>query len=191
MKLQRSTGILLGVAIALVATVTLIETQNGDQNESGRTLYDFAEADVSEFRIERENTTLAFSNINNTWYIDEPESGPAEPSAIAFLLNILTSTPITETLTVKPDDLATFGLDAPTATIELTTFDQVEHNLTVGDADFSNTSLYVMKPKNETDNQSIEVHLISSDLENGLTRPTNEWILDDEENIDTSSDTSQ
>lgn len=180
MKLQRSTGVLIGVAIALVTTVTLIETQKGSQTNSDNTLYDFAEADVDAFTIELDDSTLAFSKTDDTWQMTQPDSAEADPSSVAFLLNILTSSTIKETITTTPDQIDTYGLEDPIATVKLDVYD-TNHTLKVGDEDFSGTALYVMATGDDANTESVDVHLISNDLENGLDRPLEDWKVKEEE----------
>lgn len=181
MKLQRSTGILLGVAIALAATVTIIETRKGTQSSDSKTLYGFTEADVSSFAINLDGSRLAFAKTDDdTWQMTEPESAPADPSAIAFLLNIITSDTVKETVTVNPNQLDTYGLDDPTAIVDLMVNEE-NHTLTVGDEDFSETSLYVMTEPAIAAADSVDIYLIPSRLESGLERPQDEWLLADAE----------
>ena len=171
MKLQRSTGILLGVAIALAATVTIIETRKGTQSSDSKTLYGFTEADVSSFAINLDGSRLAFAKTDDdTWQMTEPESAPADPSAIAFLLNIITSDTVKETVTVNPNQLDTYGLDDPTAIVDLMVNEE-NHTLTIGDEDFSETSLYVMTESAVAAADSVDIYLIPSRLESGLERP--------------------
>ena len=178
MKLQRSTGFLMGVAIVLVATVTLLETQKGNQTDIGSTLYDFSEADVGAFTIELEDNILAFSKTNDTWQMTKPESAEAEPSSVAFLLNILTSSTIKETITTTPDQIETYGLDDPIATVKLDVYD-ANYTLKVGDPDFSGTALYVMTTGDSQNTESVDIHLISNELENGLDRPLEDWKIEE------------
>lgn len=181
MKLQRSTGILLGVAIALAATVTIVETRKGTQANDSETLYGFTEADVSSFSIELEERRLAFAKTDgDTWQMTEPESAPADPSAIAFLLNIITSDTVKETITANLNQLDTYGLDDPTAIVELMVNEE-NHTLTVGDEDFSGTSLYVMTELALSAADSVDIYLIPNRLETGLERPQDEWLLSDSE----------
>ena len=181
MKLQRSTGILLGVAIALAATVTIIETRKGTQSSDSKTLYGFTESDVSSFAINLDGSRLAFAKSDDdTWQMTEPESAPADPSAIAFLLNIITSDTVKETVTVNPNQLDTYGLDDPTAIVDLIVNEE-NHTLTVGDEDFSETSLYVMTEPAVAAADSVDIYLIPSRLESGLERPQDEWLLADAE----------
>ncbi|MEO0353131.1 MAG: DUF4340 domain-containing protein [Cyanobacteria bacterium P01_A01_bin.15] len=181
MKLQRSTGILLGVAIALVATITIFETQKVSQSSEGETLYRFTEADVSSFTLERDNETLSFIKTDNTWEMTKPEKATAAPSSVTFLLNIITSDTIQETITTTPDQLGNYGLDKPVATINLNV-DEQNHTLKIGDEDFSSTSFYAMTIDNTSETDSVDIYLIPKGIENGFERPIKEWIIDNEAN---------
>lgn len=180
MKLQRSTGILLGVAIALSTTVIIAETQKNNTNQGSKTLYDFVEADVISFKVELDDNIITFNKEDDTWTMTAPESAPADPSSVAFLLNLLTSSAIEETISTTPDELSTYGLEDPIATVELTTSNQEDHTLLVGDQNFNNTSLYVVRSEDKDDSQTVNIHLVSKDLENGLERPLQDWLLNEE-----------
>ena len=178
-KIQRSTGILLGVAISLTATIAIVETQRSQQSNGGDTLFDFAEADVSAFIVERDGETLAFTKIDNSWQMTEPEETLADPSSVAFLLNIITNDTVSETLTISSNELATYGLETPKAMVSLSV-DGKDHILTVGDADFSGTSLYVMTASDVTESEPVKVLLIPQGIENGIERPVDDWIAKSE-----------
>ena len=184
MKIQRSTGFLLGVAIALTAAVAIFETQKGRESSGGETLFDFAESDVSALTVEREDTTLAFTKIDNSWQMTEPEETPADPSSVAFLLNIITNDTIQETLTTSSDQLDTYGLEDPKATVNLTVDDE-DYTLAIGDEDFSGTSLYAMTTHDVTETDPVEVFLIPQGIENGIERPVNDWIAKSDDEPDT------
>ena len=190
MKLQRSTGILLGVAIALVATVAVIETSKNTQTDSGDTLYDFAEADVDVLTINRDDVTLSFTKTDDVWQMTEPENVPADPSAIAFLLNIITTDPIQETIAASPEQLADYGLSEPTATVDMATAEE-SYTLSVGDEDFSGTALYTTTATDTADSESLDVYLIPKALSTGLERPVEGWILSEEENVSEPADEDQ
>lgn len=184
MKLQRSTGVLLGVAIALVATVAIIETTQKNRPQSGDALYNFAESDVDAFTITRQDTTLAFEKTDDTWQMTEPEAAPAEPSAIAFLLNIITTDPIKETVVVNADRLDDYGLEDPRATIELTVADMT-YSLALGDEDFSGSSLYVMTTDIAPESKTGELYLMPKTLQSGIGRRVDEWIATEVEENET------
>ncbi len=190
MKLQRSTGILLGVAIASVATVAIVETTKTNRPSQGDTLYNFSENEVSAFTIKREGTTLAFTKTDDTWQMTTPETAPADPSSVAFLLNIITTDTIKESIKATPEQLSDYGLENSTAVVELTV-NEDKHTLAVGDEDFSGTSLYVLKTDAEqpvSDSDSVELYLIPKELENGIERPIDEWLLSDENDAPADND---
>ncbi|MBT9311137.1 DUF4340 domain-containing protein [Leptothoe kymatousa] len=185
MKLQRSTGVLLGVAIALVATVAIIETTKKNRPEKGQPLYAFAEEDVDAFTITRSDTTLAFEKTDGTWQMTAPEDAPADPSAIAFFLNIITTDPITETILATTAQLDDYGLDAPRATVEMTVFEE-SHTLALGDEDFSGSSMYVMTTEITPETEPGELYLMPNSLRSGIGRRIDQWIAaeDSEEAVE-------
>ncbi|MEM7064985.1 MAG: DUF4340 domain-containing protein [Cyanobacteria bacterium P01_B01_bin.77] len=191
MKFKRSTIGLLGAAIALVAAVAIFETTKNTQPESGDALYEFTEGDVTRFSIDREETPLAFAKTDDTWQMTEPQDVPADPSSIAFLLNIITSDTITETITAKADQLDDYGLEDPSAIVNMTVGEE-EYILAVGDEDFSGTSLYTMTVDEPADTEaSVDVYLMPNSLTTGLERPTEEWILQSEEGEDAAEEEPQ
>ncbi|MEM6253507.1 MAG: DUF4340 domain-containing protein [Cyanobacteria bacterium P01_D01_bin.156] len=179
MRLQRSTGVLLGVAIALVATVAIIETTKQNRPEKGDTLYSFTEADVDAFTINRTDTTLSFEKTDDTWQMLEPEDAPADPSSIAFLLNIITTDPIKETIVASAEQLDEYGLGDPRATVDISVADE-NYTLALGDEDFSGTSLYVMTTEATAESESGELYLMPKALQSGIGRRIDEWIASED-----------
>ncbi|MEO1591488.1 MAG: DUF4340 domain-containing protein [Cyanobacteria bacterium J06632_22] len=181
MKLQKSTLALLISAAALTFGVVVYETQYSDgpqaeDAESGERLFTFEETDVARLSLQREDTTLAFEqNLDNpdieiSWRMVEPEATLAEPAAVAYLLNILTTDPSLQTLTATPEQVAQYGLDEPDAVIELVLADETTHTVKVGGTDFSGDNRYVQVDEGET------VYVVSGGLTNGIERPVAEWI---------------
>lgn len=187
MKLQRSTGALLGIAIALVTTVAIIETTKNTQPNSGETLYQFTEDDINAFTINRDDTILSFIKTDDTWQMTEPQKATADPAAVAFLLNIITSDPIQEKILADSEQLEAYGLTSPAAVIEMNVYDDESHTLTIGEDDFSGTSLYALTDAGTPDDENaddentdtdpdVNVYLLSKDLENGIERSIEDWI---------------
>lgn len=160
----------------------------GLKPNNGDTLYSFTETDVSEFTLEREDETLSFIKANDAWQMTAPDEALADPSSVAFLLNIITSDTIKETISTTPDQLVTYGLDTPTATIQLIV-DEESHTLTVGDEDFSGTSLYVMTTNDIADSNPVDVYLIPKGLENGIERPVSDWLAKNDEASEATTET--
>ena len=193
--LNRGTLILMGCAIAFTGAVLLLENRlkaedsassdaeselvsNANQ-ETGKLMFPFAEADVESFKLSRPNETLAFSkDQNGFWQMSSPQAAPAEEGAIAFLLSQLTSTSA-RSLEVAPDTLERFGLAEPEASIELVANGQ-PYQFLVGDADFTGDRRYVRAIATEADNketaENIEIHLVSGNITNAVNRSTAEWL---------------
>ena len=184
MKLQKSTLALLIGAIALTFGVVVYETQvsSGPQAEDaeGERLFTrnqaFEETDVQRLTLTRGDETLVFEqNLDNpdieiSWRMVEPEATLAEPAAIAYLLNILTTDPSLQTLTATPEQLTQYGLDDPDATLELLLADETTHTVKVGGTDFSGDNRYVQVDDGET------VYVVAGGITNGVERPVEEWI---------------
>ncbi|NEP15565.1 MAG: DUF4340 domain-containing protein [Leptolyngbya sp. SIO4C1] len=188
--MQRSTWILLVVAIALGGGVLLYENQRGQEaGEATRTdaIAPFEESAVQQLRIERSGETIAFEKDEaGDWRMTEPQQQPAEPAAIAYLLNILTNEPA-QPISAAAADLEPFGLAEPAATLALTLTDESTYSLAVGDTDFSGNSRYVRpltaEAPADTETvgaETVEVYLVSGGLSNGIERPLEEWLVADD-----------
>ncbi len=186
MKLQKSTLTLLISAVVLTFGVVVYETQYSDgprseDTEGGDRLFTFEETDVEQLTLERNDETLAFAqNLDNpdievSWRMVEPEETLAEPAAVAYLLNILTTDPSLQTLTATAEQLVQYGLDDPNATIELVLADETTHTVKIGGTDFSGDNRYVQVDNGE------KVYVVSGGITNGIERPVEEWIATTEE----------
>lgn len=188
MKFQRNTVILVSVAAVLSVVVLISEAQRsrtGGLNETGEVanrdrLFSFEESDVTQLTVEQGGQTLVFErDDNDTWQMLEPEAVLAEQAAIAFLLNLVTTSGPSRVFTIEPAEQDNFGLDAPTATITLTLASGDTHMLLLGAADFSGGSVYAVA---DTDlaakaaaEEDIEVEVIPVDFVNAVTRELSEW----------------
>ncbi len=192
--LKRRTILLLVSAIALLGGVILLEgnqsLREGDVSTAdqaadsalradGEQMLPFGEDAVESLEVERPADTIAFEKSDeDTWRMVEPDQALAEPGAIAFLLNQITN-PSAHTLTAEPNNLTEFGLDDPTATINLVA-EGKSYQLNVGGKDFTGDQLYVqvIEPDSSSDapTETVKVHLVSGGLDNAVNRPTSDWL---------------
>ncbi|MGP1373481.1 MAG: DUF4340 domain-containing protein [Almyronema sp.] len=189
MKLQRSTVILLLVALGLGGVVLISElqrpaddTETLTQTQSSDRLFEFEEADVQTLVVTTEDTTLRFERDEaDVWQMLEPETAPAEPAAIAFLLNLLRTESAQQTTTLTPANQAEFGLASPTATIEFTLADETTHTLVLGGEDFSGGAVYALIDPETVplpdDADEVEVQVVPIDFVNAVNRPIEEWQI--------------
>lgn len=188
MKFQRSTVILVAIALLLGGAVLFTQarqsggnrptTAQGDTETSP--VFDFEEADVVALRIETAEQTVVFEkDAEGFWQMVEPETQPAEEAAIAFLLSRLVTDGLRQTTTIDAANQAEFGLDDPFATVALTLADDTTHTLIMGDPDFSGQNYYALiDPENfplAEDAGAVEAAIVTENIFNGLDRPLEEW----------------
>ena len=188
MKLQRSTVILVAIALLLGGAVLFTQarqtggsrptTAQGDTATSP--VFDFEEADVVDLRIETADQTVVFEKDEaGFWQMVEPEEQPAEAAAIAFLLSGLVTDGLVQTTTIDAANQAEFGLDDPFATVELTLADDTTHRLILGDPDFSGQNYYALTDPDTfplpEDAGDTEVAIVTANIFNGVDRPLEEW----------------
>jgi len=202
MKIQRNTLILALAAFGLASGI-YIQQQLTAPNapgeiraEGSEPLFDFDEADVVQFTIRRPDLTLSLEKREAEsagaesvetaalgqpdWNLTAPEQIPASDGAVAFLLNLLATGDRRDSFSIpsSPERLAEFGLDQPTAQVDVTLADDTTRSLTLGDSNFDDSGLYAARTLTSSqppDSESTEVFLIDSSLEPALLRPLEEW----------------
>ncbi len=111
------------------------------------------------------------------WQLTEPEKVPASDGQVAFLLNLLATGKSDRSFTVPVARLAEFGLNQPTATIEVQLSNQQSHKLLLGLPNFDRKSVYaqVDPPANPTGD--VTVLLVPFDFYQAVDRPLSDWKL--------------
>lgn len=133
MKFKPTTLALIAIAILLGGVVYFTETRNSSSpettEEAGGSIFEFEESQVQSFTVETPAQTLSFENEAGQWQVQQPESAPASDASVAYLLNLLATGESDRTLTVPTADLAEFGLDQPSATINVVLDSEETHQL--------------------------------------------------------------
>lgn len=197
MKIQRTPIILLAIAAVLGGVVYFNQVQDTAKLErspdASQKLFPFQESDIRAFTLKTPQQTLSFTKVPAAspsttkpaapspspsplvWRMTAPKAALANDGSVAFLLNLLATGRSEKTLTVPASQLAEFGFNQPSATIDVTLQDQKTHRLVLGNPDFNRSYLYaqVDPPAQASGNQT--VHLVSLDFENAVTRPLAEW----------------
>ena len=189
MKLKRSTVVLVGIALLMVAGVLITESQRDSTSPTaevegtGGPIFLFEESAVTRLQVERDGTTLVFEKDDEgNWQMVEPDPGPAEPGAVAYLLSRLNTDSPLQRVAMQPGDLEDFGLANPAGTVIVTLEDGTEHQLLLGGEDFSGSARYAVidpetwPPAPDTA-EEISVLVVSQDVANGINRPVEEWQM--------------
>ncbi|MBD1995717.1 DUF4340 domain-containing protein [Leptolyngbya sp. FACHB-541] len=196
MKFKPTTLALVAIAAILGGVVYFTETRNSSDPEATEgadgSIFEFEEDQVQSFTVETPERTLSFEKDDaGQWQMQQPESGLASDASVAYLLNLLATGESDIILTVPATDAAEFGLDEPTATINVVLDNQETHQLILGSANFDNSAIYAQadpeadsepEPATEEGNSEqtadapeISVLQVSPDFENAVNRPLEEW----------------
>ncbi len=209
MKIQRNTLVLALVAFGLASGIyiqqrlAVTDSPSEVRTEGAKPLFDFDEADVTQFTINRPDLSLSLEKQGPAstgdavadleaetaalgqpdWAITEPEQIPASDGAVAFLLNLLATGDRRDSFPIPNDGqpegptqqrLAEFGLDEPQAQVEVTLADGTTHQLVLGDSNFDNSGIYAVQDVDPS-REEIEVFLVNSSLEPAMLRSLEEW----------------
>lgn len=179
MALQRNTVILLAIAVfvgglsyVLIERSKLVEPTVATQSQ-GVSLFEFTEAQITEFSIELSDQKLVFrqqADSLNQWSLVEPERQLANRGAIAFLLELLVNYQGEEPFTVTAAQLADYGLTEPYCTITVKLVDGSERKLILGSENFDQTKIYALTDGGDA------VWILPLDFKNAVTREFTEWI---------------
>ncbi|MDG2616880.1 DUF4340 domain-containing protein [Thermoleptolyngbya sichuanensis XZ-Cy5] len=179
MKLKPATFWLLFAALIL-GSVSLWSLQQPPRTEeAGQTtpqkLFAIEESQIQSLTVKKPNETLLFEkDENGVWQMKQPQQGVANDAAVAFLANLLATGMSDRTFSIPPTDLATYGLDQPSTTIEFTANGK-SHTLALGNKNFNQSAIYALidAPENP---QNLTVSLVSLDFETAVGRSPHAWL---------------
>lgn len=196
MKLQTTTIALVLLALGLGGVVLVSELRSPEQGQeqaSGQRIFNFEESQVQAFTVKTGGQTLEFVKADSAktsqptpkaaespkptpkWQLQAPVKAPADDASVAYLLNLLATGRSDRTLKVPAAQKAEFGLDQPSATIEVKLQNQQTHRLVLGKPDFNGSFLYAQADPPATTPAEISVLLVSTDFNNAVNRPLSEW----------------
>lgn len=180
MKFKLSTLILLLVALGFGGAVYFFEVRGAPQREAAQAekqqLFAFTEDQVQAFTVKTKQQTLSFQRSNDrTWQMQTPTQAPADDASVAYLLNLLSTGTSDRTLTVSAKQQREFGLDQPSATVDVRLNNNETHQLILGKPNFNRSFLYAQADPSGDTNQDLKVLLVSMNFENAVNRPLTDW----------------
>ncbi|WP_250124747.1 DUF4340 domain-containing protein [Chroococcidiopsis sp. CCMEE 29] len=187
MKLQRTTLILLLLALGLGGFVYFYEIQGATQRQEAKNqeqqIFSFEEKQVKSFTVKTKGQTLEFEREEkagkSTWQMKAPSDTPANDASVAYLLDLLVGGKSDRTIQVPATQLQEYGLDQPRATIEVKLNNQETHQLILGKPDFNRNFLYAQAVPPAKLAENVEVLLVSTDFANAVNRSLSEWKSQD------------
>lgn len=183
MKLQRTTLVLLLLAILLGGFVYFYEFQWKSQQEAVKKkqqqLFSFKEDDVKNLKITTPSETITLErspeSSKTKWLMKSPENVPANDGTVAYLLDLLEKEESKQTVNTSASKLTEFGLTQPQATIDITLNNQKTHKLTLGKQSIDNNLIYAQNQFSTKPDGNVEVLLVSKNFENAIKRSLLEW----------------
>ncbi len=183
MKLQRTTLILILLALGLGGFVYFFEIRGATQRQESQgnkpQIFSFAADDVRSLNINANNLNITIDRNTNPnppkWLLKSPVSVPASDASVSFLMDLLTKGTSDRIINASSNQLNEFGLNQPVATIEVKLKNQKTHSLILGKSDFNDRFLYAQaNPSNKPDNET-DVLLVSKEFVNAVNRELSEW----------------
>lgn len=183
MKLQRTTLILLLIALGLGGFVYFYEIRGSSQREevkeNKQPIFSFKEDDVQSLTIKTQNQTINLERSGKSegtkWLMKSPSVVPASDPIVGYLMNLLVEGKSDRTISISTNQLSEFGLAQPQATIDVKLKNQQNHQLILGQPDFNRRFLYAQADPSTQPKGNINVLLVSTDFENAVKRDISEW----------------
>lgn len=186
MVLKRNTLILLVVALVFGGGVYWFEQHSAEESATsttevpGEPIFTFQEDQVQAITVTTTRKTLKLvrqSGQTPAWQLQSPRKAPADPAAVAYLLNLLTAERSDRTLSVPASQQQDYGLTQPMATVKIDLEGGQTHQLVLGKLNFNQSYLYAQADPPPTPQPTLEVLLVPTALESAVNRPLNEWQL--------------
>ena len=193
MKLQRTTWILVALALVLGGGVYFYEIQVKPKQEAiqakQKQIFDFEAKEIKRLTIEKEEQVLEFERTddeNNPWQMKQPEDVSASDASVSFLLDLLVEGKSDRSFTILRNQSKEYGFEQPLATVKVQLENQENHELILGKTDFNDQFLYAQAdPPSETE-QELEIMLVPKNFQYAVEREFEEWKQTEEDSEPTS-----
>lgn len=142
--MKKSTLALVVVALAVVGSVYWFEFKKAPTQETttNPAVFHFQPEDVSSVTFSRTGQTIVVNRQGTGWQITQPIQTRADSSTINSLLSAVSLSHSSRSLTASAAQLKTFGLAPPALTLGFKLKNGQQHQLKIGDTDFSGDSSY-------------------------------------------------
>lgn len=207
MKFQRSTLILMFVALGLAGYVYAFELRQTSRQETiqaiEKQIFSFSRDEVKSVTVTTPEQTVTVERISETesperspWKLTQPVQTPANQATVDFLLNqLVTDQSIPEDpniglrrLTISEEELSKYGLENPQQTVEVRLDNEEIYKLNIGKKDFSGRSIYAQTKPGETE-EKLSILVVPEGIISAINRPLEEWKLPEAEPETTETET--
>jgi hypothetical protein len=186
MKLQRTTIILIILALGLGAFVYFTEIQTkkaretveNQEQDPQKLIFNFAKNDLKTLIIETQGKTLKFEQTEaktQPWKMIEPEKLTANEPTLSFLINLLIELKTNQAFVINKEQLKDYGLDQPMAKIFIELKNQQKHELILGKPNFDDTLIYAQVDPHQQTEDNLKIILVSKSFQYAVERDLNDW----------------
>jgi hypothetical protein len=142
--MKKSTLVLAAIAAVVVGFVYWYEFKRtpAQKSHTNPAVFHFQPDQVESVTLTRPSQTIVVARRGNGWQIDRPVQTRADSAAISGLLNDVTLSHSSRSLTASSSQLKTFGLAPPALTLEFKLKNGQQRQLKIGEKDFSGNSVY-------------------------------------------------
>jgi hypothetical protein len=142
--MKKSTLLFVLIAAGLCGYVYWHEFKRApaQKTKTNPSVFHFQPEDVSSVTLSRPEGNIVIQRDGATWQIVQPVKTRADKSVVNSLLDDVTLARSSRSLTPTPDELKSFGLAPPSATLEFKLKDGKQHRLEIGGQDFSGQQSY-------------------------------------------------
>ena len=182
--LQKSTWALLATALVLSGVVYVYDFESDrEATETQRQqLFDFEEEDIQAVTLQKQIRFERSGKEPFPWQM-QPQNVPANDAAVSFLLDLLVQGNSDRSFTISPNQKSEYGLEQPSARIQVELKNKEKHELILGNTNFDNQFIYAqVDPSSQND--QLTVNLVSINFQYAVDRELEEWKQPDENGAD-------
>ncbi|ELR98007.1 DUF4340 domain-containing protein [Gloeocapsa sp. PCC 73106] len=180
MKLKKTTGVWLAIALALGGFVYWFEVVESEKSQlleaKQRLLFHFTPEEIKTITIETSNRTIVLERQSHDppqWVIKQPEEVPAATPSVMFLINLLVTAQSNRNFSVASTQKSDYGLDQPTAIVNIELYNQRLHQLILGQIHRDENQIYAQIDPNQE--EMVTVSLLPITFYYAITRDLREW----------------
>jgi Domain of unknown function (DUF4340) len=142
--MKKSTLALLVIAVVVVGLVYWFEFKKPPTQKTATNpvVFHFRPEEVESVTLSHAGQTIVINRQGNGWQIAQPVDTRADSTQIGSLLNDVSLSHSSRSLTATAAQLKSFGLAPPALTLRFKLKNGQQHQLKVGDTDFTGASAY-------------------------------------------------
>jgi len=192
MKLQKTTLVLIILALSLAIGVYFSEVQRAYQQEANlgnqQKLFDLTLEEITGLTITTQSQVIELvrgDRKTSQWQMQRPENVPANDAVVDFLLGLIVETKVDRPLPLTNNQFIEYGLNSPLATIEIKSQNKPTYKLFLGKQTFDKSSLYAYKDTESNKSTTPtspkplpqQALIVPLNFQNAVDRSLSEWKI--------------